>query len=220
MVQYTFDIVRFDQQSNGFLQNTSQWILHTHLLWYQMSWLNPLVILFALVNSLTTPKRVTMYSAHTHWLWYPISWLNPLVILFALANSLTVFIKAHHNITSGLGHDSRYQSRPLIIQCGSGTNQAKSSGHVTPRAEESGKWSPVPRGCTDMSVSWQDYRRREHGWTDPHLNERNSENVYVWDYTVEEGLKYLICTTVGTWNALNLGFDVKKTLYLLSNIII
>ncbi|KAK2386224.1 hypothetical protein QL285_060143 [Trifolium repens] len=36
-----------------------------------------------------------------------------------------------------------YQSRPLPVRCGSGTNQAEAGGHVIPEADEGGEWSPV-----------------------------------------------------------------------------
>ncbi|PNX84551.1 mRNA maturation factor MBB1, partial [Trifolium pratense] len=36
-----------------------------------------------------------------------------------------------------------YQSRPLPVRCGLGTNQAKAGGHVTPGSDEGGAWLSV-----------------------------------------------------------------------------
>jgi len=40
------------------------------------------------------------------------------------------------NPKSSLGCYRWYQSRPLPVRCGSGTNQAKAGGHVAPNADE------------------------------------------------------------------------------------
>ena len=46
-------------------------------------------------------------------------------------------------LKSSLGRYKWYQSRPLPVRCGSGTNQAEAGGHVIPEADEGGEWSPV-----------------------------------------------------------------------------
>ncbi|KZV30694.1 hypothetical protein F511_19487, partial [Dorcoceras hygrometricum] len=49
-----------------------------------------------------------------------------------------------------------YQSRPLLVRCGSGTNQAEAGGHVMPGAQ---KRAESDRRCQEvartMSGSWQ-----------------------------------------------------------------
>lgn len=44
------------------------------------------------------------------------------------------------NPKSSLGHYKWYQSIPLPVRCGSGTNQAEAGGHVTHEAKEGGEW--------------------------------------------------------------------------------
>ncbi|KEH33722.1 hypothetical protein MTR_3g451380 [Medicago truncatula] len=45
-----------------------------------------------------------------------------------------------------------YQSRPLLVRCGSGTNQAKAGGHVKPEADEGVEWYDSTR--VGMNIGW------------------------------------------------------------------
>jgi len=61
-----------------------------------------------------------------------------------------------------------YQSRPLPVRCGSGTNQAEVDGHVTPPL--GGHVMPKADEGREWSGSWQLL-----GKTESHRNERDHE---------------------------------------------
>ncbi|KZV25620.1 hypothetical protein F511_08649, partial [Dorcoceras hygrometricum] len=52
-----------------------------------------------------------------------------------------------------------YQSRPLLVRCGSGMNQAEIGGHVRSGAQKrTGSDRPCQEVARTMSGSWQAYR--------------------------------------------------------------
>ena len=77
--------------------------------------------------------------------------------------------------SSNLGRYSWYQSRPLLVRCGSGTNQAEAGGHVTPRAK-------FPRAVHGPYFQWwyMVHNIGAMGNMDepiPHRKERDSKTV-------------------------------------------
>jgi len=60
------------------------------------------------------------------------------------------------------------QSRPLPLRCGSEMNQAEAGGHVTPKADEDGDWSPMHKACNERLPT-------AFRGTESHQNERDLE---------------------------------------------
>ncbi|KZV35921.1 PsbB mRNA maturation factor Mbb1 [Dorcoceras hygrometricum] len=55
-----------------------------------------------------------------------------------------------------VGRYGWYQSRPLLVRCGSGTNQAEAGGHVRSRAQKrAGSDCRCQEVARTMSGSWQ-----------------------------------------------------------------
>jgi len=65
------------------------------------------------------------------------------------------------NLESSLRCYKCYQSRPLLVRCGSGTNQAEAGGHVTPTADED-KGVAAGAQSTTMSGSRQFLEKPNH----------------------------------------------------------
>jgi len=71
------------------------------------------------------------------------------------------FVESVGNPKSSLGCYKWYQSRPLPVRCGSGTNQAEAGGHVTPTADEN-RGVVASAQDTTMSGSQQFLEKPNH----------------------------------------------------------